>query len=225
MGYTTPEAAPSATPSVWAPSASIHPAPLFTDFWASETDLRVGDVITVKDSDGVLCGMSIVTRDGEYLIHVYGDEPSTAEDEGAKVGERLQFFVNQNPVLLENPATFTLKKSQMLPLSHHKAVIKSEIPKASALFANFPNPFNPETWIPYQLAKPADVQIQIYDQKGRLVQTLYLGRQEAGIYTKKDKAAYWNGRNAVGEQVASGVYFYRLRAGSFTATRKMTIIR
>ena len=96
-------------------------------------------------------------------------------------------------------------------------------PKATALLANYPNPFNPETWIPYQLSKPADVSLTIYDIQGRVVRALDLGHQRAGIYHNRSRAAYWDGRNAVGEPVASGVYFYTLTAGDFSATRKMLI--
>ncbi len=96
-------------------------------------------------------------------------------------------------------------------------------PKATSLLPNYPNPFNPETWIPYQLAEPADVKIAIYAVDGKLVRTLALGHQEVGIYESKSHAAYWGGRNAQGEPVASGVYFYTLTAGDFTATRKMLI--
>ena len=96
-------------------------------------------------------------------------------------------------------------------------------PKETALLPNYPNPFNPETWIPYQLAAPADVSISIYAADGRLVRTLNLGHQPVGIYESRSRAAYWDGRNALGEPVASGVYFYTLTAGDFTATRKMLI--
>ena len=91
------------------------------------------------------------------------------------------------------------------------------------LLANYPNPFNPETWLPYRLANAAQVNIQIYDTQGSLVRTLALGHRSAGIYQDKARAAYWDGRNAQGEPVASGVYFYTLSAGEFTATRKMLL--
>ena len=97
------------------------------------------------------------------------------------------------------------------------------IPTESALLHNYPNPFNPETWIPYQLAKPADVTLTIYAVNGRMVRQLSLGHQFAGIYQNRDRAAYWDGRNTIGEPVASGVYFYTITAGDFTATRKMLI--
>ena len=93
----------------------------------------------------------------------------------------------------------------------------------NALLANFPNPFNPETWIPYQLAKPADVSIGIYAIDGKLVRTLDLGHQPTGMYQTRSRAAYWDGKNQFGEPVASGVYFYTITAGDFTATRKMLI--
>ena len=96
-------------------------------------------------------------------------------------------------------------------------------PKETVLLPNYPNPFNPETWIPYQLAESADVNISIYAADGRLVRTLVLGHQPVGIYESRSRAASWDGRNALGEPVASGVYFYTLTAGDFSATRKMLI--
>ena len=96
-------------------------------------------------------------------------------------------------------------------------------PKETALLANFPNPFNPETWIPYQLGKPADVTLHIYAVNGTLVRTLTLGHQAAGIYQSRSRAAHWDGKNEFGEKVASGLYFYTLTAGDFSATRKMLI--
>ena len=97
------------------------------------------------------------------------------------------------------------------------------LPKETALLANYPNPFNPETWIPYQLARESNVQIRIHAVNGTLVRTLDLGHQPAGVYQQRSRAAYWDGRNQLGEPVASGVYFYTLTAGDFTATRKMLI--
>ena len=97
------------------------------------------------------------------------------------------------------------------------------IPKETALLPNYPNPFNPETWIPYQLSTPGDVTIEIHAIDGTLVRTLSLGHQPVGMYQSRSRAAYWNGRNQIGEPVASGVYFYTLTAGEFTATRKMLI--
>ena len=99
------------------------------------------------------------------------------------------------------------------------------IPEATALLPNYPNPFNPETWLPYQLAKPAEVVLSIYTVNARLVRTLEVGHQPAGLYHSKHRAAYWDGRNTAGEKVASGLYFYTLTAGDFTATRKLSIAK
>ena len=96
-------------------------------------------------------------------------------------------------------------------------------PKETALLSNYPNPFNPETWIPYQLAEPVDVTLTIYAVDGSVVRTLALGHQPIGIYHSKSRAAYWDGKNALGESAASGVYFYTITAGDFTETRKMLI--
>ena len=98
-------------------------------------------------------------------------------------------------------------------------------PKKTLLLSNYPNPFNPETWIPYHLATDAEVVLTIYNVRGVAVRTLTLGHQPAGVYESRRRAAYWDGRNAVGEPVASGLYFYTLTAGDFTATRKMLIAK
>ena len=97
------------------------------------------------------------------------------------------------------------------------------LPKETALLANYPNPFNPETWIPYQLAEPAEVSISIHSSDGKLVQKLELGQLPVGVYHHKARAAYWDGRNEFGETVASGIYFYTITADDFTATGKMLI--
>ena len=99
------------------------------------------------------------------------------------------------------------------------------IPKKNALLPNYPNPFNPETWIPYHLAKDADVTLHIYAVNGALVRTLALGHQAAGMYQSRSRAAYWDGKNEFGESVASSVYFYKLTTDGFMATRKMLILK
>ncbi len=99
------------------------------------------------------------------------------------------------------------------------------IPDKTLLLANYPNPFNPETWIPYQLSEPAEVTVTIYAANGAVVRTLDLGHRRAGSYASRSRAAYWDGRNAQGEPVASGVYFYTLTARDFAATRKMLILK
>ena len=93
------------------------------------------------------------------------------------------------------------------------------------MLQNYPNPFNPETWIPYQLATDTNVKITIYAPNGVVVRSLSLGHQTAGYYTGRDRAAYWDGRNAFGEQVASGLYFYQLETDEMSSLRKMVILK
>ena len=104
-------------------------------------------------------------------------------------------------------------------------LLASLIPEETALLRNYPNPFNPETWIPYQLAESAEVTLTIYDINGQLVRRLALGHQAAGMYRSRSRAVYWDGRNQLGESVASGLYFYTLTADEFTATRRMMILK
>ena len=104
-------------------------------------------------------------------------------------------------------------------------LIAYEIPAETELLRNYPNPFNPETWIPYRLAEDADVSLTIYDVNGAMVRTIDVGHQSAAVYESRSKAIYWDGRNRFGEQVASGIYFYSLSAGDFSATRKMVILK
>ena len=106
-----------------------------------------------------------------------------------------------------------------------KQLLAALPPQKTTLLSNYPNPFNPETWIPYHLAKDTNVTLMIYDTKGIVVRQFNLGFQPAGDYTNRIKATYWDGRNESGEQVASGIYFYSLSAGNYSATRKMLILK
>ena len=104
-------------------------------------------------------------------------------------------------------------------------LLASLTPEKTALHRNYPNPFNPETWIPYQLATSAEVALTIYDMNGQMVRHLAVGHQAAGMYQRRSRAIYWDGRNQFGEFVASGLYFYTLTAGEFSATRRMVILK
>ena len=110
-----------------------------------------------------------------------------------------------------------------LGIANLEALLASRIPTETRLLLNYPNPFNPETWIPYQLAEATKVTVMIHAMNGSLIRTLELGHQAAGTYKSKSRAAYWDGRNEFGEQVASGLYFYTLTAGDFSATHKMLV--
>ena len=129
----------------------------------------------------------------------------------------IQAWITQAQI--EDDGSLTFRQG----IANLKRLLVVMMPERTDLLANYPNPFNPETWIPYQLAESAEVTVSIYDITGALVRTLALGHQTAGIYREKSRAAYWDGKNEVGESIASGVYFYTLTAGGFTATRKMLI--
>ena len=120
-------------------------------------------------------------------------------------------------------ATGDQSPAAMRTLIYLQQLLATARPEKTQLLANYPNPFNPETWIPYQLSKSAEVTLTIYAVDGHVVRTLALGHQTAGMYQSRSRAAYWDGRNAVGEPVASGLYFYTLTTGDFSATRKMLI--
>ena len=121
----------------------------------------------------------------------------------------------------ENDGSYAFQKG----IANLQKLLTALAPEETALLPNYPNPFNPETWIPYQLAEPADVTLIIHAVNGVLVRRLALGYQAAGIYQTRNRAAYWDGKNEIGEPVASGVYFYTLTAGDFNATRKMLIMK
>ena len=123
----------------------------------------------------------------------------------------------------EEPAGIALGGTTAAPGAPAAPSLSPAVSVEDTLLANYPNPFNPETWIPYQLSASADVSVSIYSVNGHLVRRLDLGHQSAGVYRSRSRAAYWDGRNAFGERVASGLYFYTLTAGDFTATRKMLI--
>ena len=110
-------------------------------------------------------------------------------------------------------------------IANLQRLLASLIPEKTVLLANYPNPFNPETWIPYHLANPSEVRITIYDTRGTVIRRLDFGHQREGYYTSQSRAAYWDGRNAVGERVASGVYFYQLQADNLSLLRKMLILK
>ena len=122
-------------------------------------------------------------------------------------------------------ATGDRSPTAMRTLVYLQQLIATARPEKTQLLANYPNPFNPETWIPYELATDTDVRITIYNAQGVVIRTLQLGQQSAGYYTDRERAAYWDGRNAIGEQVASGLYFYQLETDDMSSLRKMVILK
>jgi hypothetical protein len=145
----------------------------------------------------------------------------------ANVGDILEISAyNATESFRIDPIRYVLTESDIelsrISLGNLVAAI---IPNRSELLANFPNPFNPETWIPFKLKEASDTSITIYDVHGQVVRKFELGYIPAGIYQTKTTAAYWDGTNNMGESVASGVYFYHLKAGKFSASRKMVILK
>ena len=170
---------------------------------------------------------------GRYQLTVVDTEAGRA----AQIGDILEISVRSpDPRIGVQPLRHTVTaedvKWSRVELGN---LIVYEIPTETELLPNYPNPFNPETWIPYRLAEDAFVTLTIYDGSGQVVRTLEVGHQIAGYYTDRTKAAYWDGKNEFGEGVASGVYFYHLSAGrsglsvphrsDYSATRKMLIIK
>ena len=143
----------------------------------------------------------------------------TAIDNGELTPAMVQAWITQAQI--EDDGSITFRQG----IATLERLLTLFIPEETALLHNYPNPFNPETWIPYQLAEPAEVTLTIHSVNGTLVRTLALGHQPAGIYQTRTRAAYWDGKNEIGEPVASGVYFYTLTAADFTATRKMLIMK
>ena len=165
----------------------------------------IRDAVSISGISGVTVGTFDIDRESDTEITV-----ELTFDGDITVDGTLTFTVGADAIAGYNGPALTVQ-------------VTVTASKEFALAANFPNPFNPETWIPYQLAEDADVTLTIHALNGRQVRRLKLGHQTAGTYYSRSRAAYWDGKNKFGEQVASGVYFYTLTAGDFTATRKMLI--
>ena len=168
--------------------------------------INISDVVLVAGHFGELSGISAAS-------------PIIAMDNIRLDPAMIRTWITQAQV--ENDGSLAFQRG----IANLQRLLALLIPEKTALLANYPNPFNPETWIPYQLAQASEVRIHIYAINGTLVRMLDLGNQPAGMYQQRTRAAYWDGRNQVGEPVASGVYFYTLTAGDFTATRKMLIAK
>ena len=115
--------------------------------------------------------------------------------------------------------------TEEMALNALKSILLERLPTQTQLLANYPNPFNPETWIPFQLAQDSTVIARIYDVTGKQIITMELGHLAAGNYVESNRAIYWDGKTDTGEQVSSGTYFYQIEAGDYTETRKMVILK
>ena len=183
---------------------------------------QAGFRVTVKNlSTGK--SYSTTTADTGYRLAVVDIETMHA----ARVGDLLEITAqSQSPFIGVKPLRYTVTAEDVLQsLIQLPELVAYEIPKETELLANYPNPFNPETWIPYRLAEDGFVTLTIYDQTGRVVRRIDVGHRVAAVYESRAKAIYWDGRNGLGEVVASGVYFYHLTAGNYSATRRMLILK
>ena len=192
---------------------------------------------TDVNNDGVVNIIDLVlvaVRYGETIVGNPFPNPDVNQDGIVDINDIILVTEDMPPVAPAAPSRFTDIDFQPAYTALPDAIVDkafavlemlfgSTLPTKTLLLGNYPNPFNPETWIPYQLAKSADVVITIYAADGQVVRKLDLGHQDAGRYVSRSHAAYWNGRNALGESVASGLYFYTLTAGKFVATRRMLI--
>ena len=179
--------------------------------------------ITAADLNG---DMTVNIQDLVLVANAFrnvGAAPTPKQSAAATVNNWLQLAQQNESKIVKTsvPKGFSYDRG----IEVLEQLARALTPNKTALLANYPNPFNPETWIPYQLSKAADVTVTIYASDGNVVRTLALGHQAAGIYKNRNQATYWDGTNETGESVASGVYFYTLTAGDFSATRKMIILK
>jgi outer membrane protein assembly factor BamB len=224
---------------------------LFIGKVSTRANERIVVPINVDDTNGILSGKFSLTYDAKYLnpidVRIRNrvfdkNSVSTVSKYNVRDGVLEISFANEKELSDKGTLLFVEFESRnistrTIPLTLSEAYLNERlntrkvdgwvkfIPETNALLPNFPNPFNPDTWIPYQLTESATVVIRIYNVSGQLVRLLDIGYRQAGFYIDKMDAAYWDGRNESGERVASGVYFYQLEAGKFSSVRKMTIIK
>ena len=189
-----------------------------------QSDRRIAGVDADTNGDGVVDIKDMVLLSSALESTAAAPSIHTLVKGGISAAD-IQVLLTQAKALPEATRTDPVYQRGIVTLEQLLVILTEAptVPKQTALLVNYPNPFNPETWIPYQLSEASDVTVFIYAVDGRLIRTLVLGHQPAGLYQRKSRAAYWDGRNAFGEPVASGLYFYTLTAGDFTATRKMLI--
>ncbi len=184
-------------------------------------EAKDGYLVTIRNTRTNAVATDVV-RSG-YFAAAFAD---LSRQSVVEIGDRLEVTVmDKTGEIASEPIQITVTPETLRQAFVPITLTNVGKPNRTVLMQNYPNPFNPETWIPFQLQDSAQVTIQIYDAKGSLVRTLNLGQQSAGFYRNRANAAYWDGRNDAGEKVASGIYFYQLRAGDFSDTRRMLILK
>ena len=185
----------------------------------SPVDVNGDGVVSILDLIRIAQGIGNTTVPAAPSTPTMSLTPSLAGGKGGVNPAIIEAWIAQ--ARLEDDGSSPFKEG----IENLENLLASLIPEETALLANYPNPFNPETWIPYQLAAPAEVTLTIYDMNGHLVRRLAVGYQAAGMYRSRNRAVHWDGRNQLGEPVASGLYFYTLTADEFTKTRRMLILK
>ena len=188
-----------------------------------ETDYREGfDKLTLQVGAGAVVVPPVVPVEAQVV--------GLPADVGFVFAAPLGFFTALEREQIQEQIDLLIATGDRSPdalktLIYLQQLLATARPEKTQLLANYPNPFNPETWIPYELATDTTVKITIYNPQGVVIRTLALGHQSAGYYTGRDRAAYWDGRNALGERVASGIYFYQLETDTMSLMRKMVILK
>jgi len=202
------------TGAAWTNEPSVEAAPPAIDsrdgdYSVRVKNLRTGDTFTGSVSSG-------------YFAAAYAD---LSRKPVIEVGDRVEVAVlDSSGELVSGPYIHEVTLEGIRNAAMNVRLRMGHIiPEKSALLQNYPNPFNPETWIPFHLKNEASVSVRIYSINGQLIRTLDLGHRDAGIYASRSDAAYWDGKNESGEEVASGIYYYTIDAGDFYATRKMIV--
>ena len=185
---------------------------------ASELGSEGQNLVVDVNRDGVVSILDLILVAGMFEDTAAAPSTQLQAPETLTAVEVRQWLTDTRALEIRDP----IMKRGIIVLEQ---LLVSLTPTETKLLANYPNPFNPETWIPYRLAEDAFVTVTIYDGSGRVVRTLNVGHRIVSAYESRSKAVYWEGRNGLGEQVASGIYFYTLTAGDYSATRKMLIIK
>jgi len=216
--------------AAWTNTPAIEAAPPIvsrTTAWAfvvsgALLDMPQGVVSVRNESTGAVATSPVDERTGEFSI-AWAD---LSRQSVIQAGDRLALSFSDASGRLVGQIHRQVSINDIQD-AYLRVTLRREdiLPAQTRLMQNYPNPFNPETWIPYQLEKATTASLTIYDQAGRQIRTLNLGFRAPGFYQSRTEAAYWDGKNEAGESVASGVYFYQLWAGDFSATRRMVILK
>ena len=222
-------AAPTATPTTTRSTTTA----------SNKYDVNGDGSVNNADSDAITVAIAAGATDAKYDVNGDGT---------VNVFDLVEIIANRDPGAAGAPTLFGMKMSAaqidslqeqidlliamndrspaaLRTLIYLQQLLVTARPEKTLLLANYPNPFNPETWIPYELATDTHVRLTIYNTQGVVIRSLQFGHQSAGYYTGRDRAAYWDGRNALGEQVASGLYFYQLETDEMSLMRKMVILK